>query len=187
MKWMTGTTCELLDTRPCWMNGTTLQQPPDTFSGDGLLTWACCWCVFGTLNSAAETWPRLFSLAGATGEQQSTSRPMDSARRRIGAWGGALWGCHQGGVRRGELTAHSICVHLLHFVVATTFTQPTQPSNIHSGVFTCLTYLMTSKVYYVYLDILFSVDCFHTYSSTDSNWKFKGTCLRVIIYHNFIF
>lgn len=128
--------CELLDTRPRWMNSATLQQPPDTFSGDGLWTRACCWCVSGTqlLNSAAEGWRRSFSLAGATGEQQSTSRPMDCARRRNGAWGGALWGCRQGGVRRGELTAHSICVHLSHFVVATTLTQPIQSTLVSSHV-----------------------------------------------------
>lgn len=61
---------------------------------------------------------KAFLLEGDTGEQQSTSGPVDRARRRNGAGRGAVWGRHQRGVRRGEhySVTHHVSV-LLHFQI----------------------------------------------------------------------
>lgn len=112
MKCMTGITCELLDTRPAeWIAAlSSSSQTPSVVMAPK--HWECVLPVFGTLKPEAETWRWPLFLAGAAGEQQSASRPMDCARRRNGAWGGALWGRCQRGVWRGELFAcsHKKCI-----------------------------------------------------------------------------
>lgn len=101
MKWMTGMMCEM--SHPPEWPSTRHSMLKDFVLGHLFVRFFARWAQSNYLPLAPETWWPPLSLAGAAGEQRSTSRPVDRARGRNGTWRGALWGRREGGVRRGEL------------------------------------------------------------------------------------